>query len=427
MLLRGRRDHRTTSSWKRLGVHPALAVALVVVAGLFVGVKVSALGSVAGGGATRVGCDETSTPTAVRMSLAELQRAVADSGVASLRGGGTRDTQGLQEPSASWSDAFPSSAAARSTASATLDAGYELRWWSNDQDHQAADLFVFSDARDAARYVRQAASIRCRQEAVTYRLAQPAGGHALVWTNPDGAREADVFFARGERAYRLVDVPPPSYLQGAYRLDGQELIALPQLLACRVSQAGCGRPAPRPALSAAAYDALKIFASAYSRIGALPAFETREVMNRACVTVGRISDPEARLFYEDCQVTLHWLADAVYAARCYRSGPCQQWALATAAGDQHRMAAIERQLAAGLTAGTCRTDLTRDATGEDQLGQAYLLYGRALAARNAPARRLTRARWARLVRAGVRNSVTPSQVIHACAPAGASLWPPEVS
>jgi hypothetical protein len=50
MLLRGRRDHRTTSSWKRLGVHPALAVALVVVAGLFVGVKVSALGSVAGGG-----------------------------------------------------------------------------------------------------------------------------------------------------------------------------------------------------------------------------------------------------------------------------------------------------------------------------------------------------------------------------------------
>jgi hypothetical protein len=78
----------------------------------------------------------------------------------------------------------------------------------------------------------------------------------------------------------------------------------------------------------------------------------------------------------------HWLADAADAARCYSAAPCQQWALATAAGDQHRMAAIERQLAARQTAGACRTDWTRDATGEDQLGQAYLLYGSVLGARD---------------------------------------------
>jgi hypothetical protein len=288
-------------------------------------------------------------------------------------------------------------------------------------------MFVFRTAADAAQFVRSGASPRCRRRAVAYRVGQPAGARALVWTNPDGAQEADVFFSRGARAYRLVDVLPPTYLQGQFRFDAAEMIALPQALACRLGQARCARPSPRPALSPPGYDALKILDAGASRVGRLPEFEAREVLDRACVTLSGFSDPEARLFYESCQVTLHFLADADYSRRCERGGPCRQWAIGTAAADLQRVAAIERGLAGRLTPGACRTAWAREAASSDQLGQAFLLYDRALAARDLSARRAERNRAGQLSRESQRHMVAPLEVLVSCAPRGASATLPETA
>jgi hypothetical protein len=205
------------------------------------------------------------------------------------------------------------------------------------------------------------------------------------------------------------------------------MIALPQQLACRLGPARCVRPSPRPALSPTGYDALKILDAGASRLGRLPEFEAREVLDRACVTLSRFWDPEARLFYESCQVTLHFLADGDYSLRCEGGGPCRQWAIGTAAADVRRMAAIERGLADQLTPGACRTDWERDAASNDQFGQAFLLYRRALTARDPSARRLEREHAIHLIREALRHVAAPIEVLGSCAPRGASLSLPETA
>lgn len=164
----------------------------------------SSLGAT-GGSACRVPPGESPL---LKWSLAQLDTAVATRGLRSLMDGGTADIQGLQEPTAAWSDGDPADVHSPDPSITPADAGFELRWWSRRRDHQAADLFVFPSPDDAARYVSQAASPRCRNGAASYAISQPARGRALVWTNPEGYLQADVFFSRANRAYRIVEVPP---------------------------------------------------------------------------------------------------------------------------------------------------------------------------------------------------------------------------
>lgn len=166
-------------------------------------------------------------------SLAKLDGAVATSGLRSITVGLALDQEGLQVPDAAWTDGYPTQQDSPDPNITPARAGYEIRWWSLTRDHQVADLFVFPTAHDAARYVRQAASATCRQVADSYPIAQPRGGRALVWQNPEGYRQADVFFSRANRAYRITDVPADS---------GQstpQLIKAPQQLACQLSDAIC--------------------------------------------------------------------------------------------------------------------------------------------------------------------------------------------
>lgn len=107
---------------------------------------------------------------------------------------------------------------------------------------QGAGFFVFHSADDAARYVRAAASGRCRKDAVAYLLAQPAGARALAWNNPLGVSQADVFFVRGNVVYRLIDVSPDD-------LGRRELVRVSQWLACQMRDAKCE---PRPGAWSAA-------------------------------------------------------------------------------------------------------------------------------------------------------------------------------
>jgi hypothetical protein len=141
-------------------------------------------------------------------------------------------------------------------------------------------------------FVRDLASARCLEHAASYRLSQPAGAQALIWTNPLGVREANVFFARGSRAYRLVDVPPPSYLQGRFPLDAAQLVALPQLMACQLKQARCEPPAQQPKLSPAGYDAYKLLVAGERAFRSLPRYMAAGIFSRECTAISRSGIPK---------------------------------------------------------------------------------------------------------------------------------------
>jgi hypothetical protein len=184
------------------------------------------------------GCSLGRVPQQIQLTPANVERAVRASGLPLLVGSGSLDVEGFQPASATWLDVPPPSAQSNGE---PFVGGYEIRWWSPDQDHQGADLFIFRSERDAARYVRKAASTGCRTHAHAYRLAQPAGARALVWVNPLGWIQADVFFSRGDRVYRLFEVAPGGYQATLTGPGARLLIGTSQLLACEVKGAGCAR------------------------------------------------------------------------------------------------------------------------------------------------------------------------------------------
>jgi hypothetical protein len=187
----------------------------------------------------RSGCMPGPVPQAASLNPAEIQEAVSVLGVDALVGDGTVDMRGVQGPMSAWSDAYPGANPAELTTPGRMPGGYEIRWFSPGRHHQAVDLFVFPDKADAVEYVRQAASTRCRHDAVAFPLAEPANARGLVWHNPDGALEADVLFARSNIAYRVVEVPP--YVRADGSSDGERAahVAAAARLACRLSSARC--------------------------------------------------------------------------------------------------------------------------------------------------------------------------------------------
>jgi hypothetical protein len=184
-------------------------------------------------------CTLAPPPPVMRMSLDGLRNVVAASGIRSLVGDGGVDTSGLQEPAAAWSDTPPTGVPSETQGASTVDAGYEILWWSREQDHQGATLFVFPTADDASRYLRQATSPRCRQDGASYPLGQPAGARGLVWVNPVDVVQIDVFFSRGNRVYRLSEVPPGSPGEGPSGYDIHTLMWITQQLACEIKDAAC--------------------------------------------------------------------------------------------------------------------------------------------------------------------------------------------
>lgn len=167
-------------------------------------------------------------------SLAKLNAVVSASGLPALVGDGTVDDRGLQVPDAAWTDRYPMPKSSPDPAITPSGGGYEIRWWSLDNDHQGADLFAFSTASDAARYVRTAATTNCRRNATVCSVRQPAGGRAVIFTNAVAALQADVLFARGTRVYVTSEVPPIGT-----RLPPRQLIAIPAGMACELRDAGC--------------------------------------------------------------------------------------------------------------------------------------------------------------------------------------------
>ena len=258
-------------------------------------------------------------------------------------------------------------------------------------------------------------------------MSQPAQAHALAWTNPDGAREADVFFARGADAYRVVEVAPTTYMNGPFRLDDAELIGIAQVLACTTKAAACDRLESRPALSVQGYVALETLAGAVGRLRFEPLVDAPTVLSRSCVLMRPLSDTQARTLYEACQVAVHFFNVLNYALGCHAARPCRQWAIAAAAGDMRRTASIMRLIASRLMPGACRAGWNRDAARDDDLGEALVLYGKSLLAPNSLARRQRQARADALIAQAERTAVPISDVLEACSPHGAPLGQPQLA
>jgi hypothetical protein len=185
-------------------------------------------------------CPPRAAPTA-KSTLADLGLMASGDGLYSLVRDGTLDTYGLQEPAAAWLDNPPDKPTGMPSL-AHVDAGFELRWWSRTSDHFGASLFLFAGARSADEYVSEASSTRCRSGAVSTSVSWPAGARAIVWDNPLGYLQADVYFARGRLVYRLADVASGSADKRPSSANLKRLLVEPERVACELTYAGCVDP-----------------------------------------------------------------------------------------------------------------------------------------------------------------------------------------
>ncbi|HXD55558.1 MAG TPA: hypothetical protein VN618_12440 [Solirubrobacteraceae bacterium] len=113
--------------------------------------------------------------------------------------------EGTVSSTAAWNDQEPAPPAVSPTA--RRPDAYEMRWWAPNGDDVVGDIFVFADAGAAKRYLALATSTRCRSKASRALASTTPEAVNLSWLNPDGAAQADVYFARGPRVYRLADAP----------------------------------------------------------------------------------------------------------------------------------------------------------------------------------------------------------------------------
>jgi hypothetical protein len=150
--------------------------------------------------------------------------------------------EGTVRSTVAWSDEEPAPPAI--SPSARRPAGYEMRWWAPNGDDVVADVLVFSSQDRARQYLALASGARCHDHAARGLPLHPPLAHNLSWLNPDGALQADVFFARGARVYRLADAPAgssPEEVRTGGALD--HAFATIDVLACLLPSAHC-TPAP---------------------------------------------------------------------------------------------------------------------------------------------------------------------------------------
>lgn len=113
--------------------------------------------------------------------------------------------EGTVIAASAWTDEEPAPPAV--SPRALRPGGYEMRWWAPNGDDIVADALVFASTASAQRFLILAASTRCRRKASRVGTGTPPLGRNVSWLNPDGAAQADLYFARGRRVYRLADAP----------------------------------------------------------------------------------------------------------------------------------------------------------------------------------------------------------------------------
>jgi hypothetical protein len=152
--------------------------------------------------------------------------------------------QGTITTSNLWTDDSPHALSGRPTAS--VPAGYEIRWWAltrdGSEDDVVADVFEFATPRQAREVLRRASSARCRTHGESHTALLPPGASALAWVNPDKVEQWDVLFVRGRRLYRVDDVPADYPAPSGARQRRLKQLAVEKtvaVLACALPDADC--------------------------------------------------------------------------------------------------------------------------------------------------------------------------------------------
>jgi len=184
----------------------------------------------------------TSVPEVARVAPQEIGGLREDVARALPQRVGRLYEEGTVRSSVAWSDEEPAPPA--TSPQARRPAGYEMRWWAPNGDDVVADVLVFASDGQAKSYLALASSARCHDQATRGLALHPPLARNLSWLNPDGALQADVFFARGARVYRITDAPAgssPAEVRSGGGLD--HAFATIDVLACLLPSAHC-TPAP---------------------------------------------------------------------------------------------------------------------------------------------------------------------------------------
>lgn len=183
-------------------------------------------------------------------------RTVSLAGLASLRASllpvmqplaRARYAWGIVPAEVAWTDNPPSSIRS-SKIDGLWPGSYEMLSWTTDpqlapaQDDLGASVFLFANATEASRFFAEAATTRCHRDGVERAAARPSGARNLIWVNPDGPTQEDVFLLRSSRVYRVSDVRPQNDARGPTSAQQQAGITRVNSLACALPDASCARP-----------------------------------------------------------------------------------------------------------------------------------------------------------------------------------------
>jgi hypothetical protein len=178
---------------------------------------------------------------------AEELLSLRESVEAALRPAGGRGYElGTVLPTAVWTDAPPVNGTLERLAGRRWPGSLEIRQWAPDpqwgasyRDDLVGDVFLFTTSTQASRFFSEASSVKCHRSGFARPATRPAKARNLIWVNPDGATEEDVFLLRGRRVYRIVDVRPQNHQPPPSRREKVTGIATVEALACNLPGVRC--------------------------------------------------------------------------------------------------------------------------------------------------------------------------------------------
>jgi hypothetical protein len=216
----------------------ALLVCLAATVVALLGTNTSAFST--GGGSTgnaRPGCIPAAVPALASVRLDGIRELRADL-LRVMTPIGPRYEWGTVAPASVWSDGLPQKLFQSGLTTSRWSGSYEMRAWARDRDDIVADVFLFADTSQARRFFDQATTVQCHRDGKAQSAPRPPGSHNLVWLNPDGFTQEDVFLVRGPRVYRIGEVRPghPSVPPSVEQQAGLSAV---DTLACSLNGAGC--------------------------------------------------------------------------------------------------------------------------------------------------------------------------------------------
>lgn len=149
---------------------------------------------------------------------------------------GRRYAAGSVVPEVVWTDNSPEKLRSSRLNDGFWPGSFEIRTWALSRDDIVADAFAFTDPAQARRFFQEATSVRCHLKGQARTASRLPQARNLVWVNPDGPTQADVFLLRGSRVYRIGDVPA----RVPHESSGQQLsVLMVNALACTLPNADC--------------------------------------------------------------------------------------------------------------------------------------------------------------------------------------------